>query len=115
MKQKANIKVEQNSLENLILLGKDKLINIELEYPTENGKIEASAKIKQLTMRELQNLDVANPNLRTNIEILKKALFQQDGTEFTEDLILSLPIGVVNAIAEKILEISGVNEDLKKY
>ena len=43
------IEVEETNLEDLILLGEDKLINIIIEYPTENGTTTAKAKIKQLT------------------------------------------------------------------
>ena len=115
MNEKAKIQIEENSLENLILLGKDKLINIEIDYPTENGRVKASAKITQLTMEELKNLDITTPNLKTNLEILSKSLFKQDDTPFEKELLLELPVGVVNAVSEKILEISGVDTDLKKH
>lgn len=115
MEEKAKILVEKPTLESLVLLGKDKLINIEIEYPTENGTQTASAKIKQLTMEELQNIDMNDPSFKTNVEILSKSLFKEDGTPFEPELILMLPVGIVNAISEKILEISGVNDDLKKH
>ena len=114
MTENAKIRVEEVSLESLVLLGKDKLIDVDIEYPTETGVTRASAKIKQLTMEELKNIDVTEANFRTNLEILKKSLFKQDGTPFEPDLILALPIGVVNALSEKILEISGVNQEVKK-
>ena len=108
----AVIKMEETNLEDLILLGEDKLINITIEYPTENGKVKAKAKIKQLTMRELKNLDLQKPTLETNVTILSKALFKQDDAPFEKELILALPVGVVNAISEKIMEISGVNQNM---
>lgn len=108
----AVIKMEETNLEDLILLGEDKLIDITIEYPTENGKIKAKAKIKQLTMRELKNIDLQNPSLETNISILTKALFKQDDTPFEKELILALPVGVVNAVSEKIMEVSGVHQDM---
>ena len=104
------IEVEETSLEDLILLGEDKLINITIEYPTENGKVKAKAKIKQLTMKELKNIDLRNITTETSIEILTKALFQQNGEPFSEDLILSLPIGVVNEISNEIMRISGTEK-----
>ena len=64
------INVEETNLEDLILLGEDKLINIVIEYPTETGRVKAKAKIKQLTMKELKNLDLENPSFETNIKIL---------------------------------------------
>ena len=108
----AVIKMEETSLEDLILLGEDKLINITIEYPSENGKVKAKAKIKQLTMRELKNINLEKPSLETNVVILSKALFKQDDSPFEKELILALPVGVVNAISEKIMEVSGVNQDM---
>lgn len=109
------IKVEETNLEDLILLGEDKLIDIEIEFPQGENRIKAKAKIKPLTMKELKNINVNSKSLETNIEILSKSLFKQDGTVFDKELILDLPVGVVNAISEKIMEVSGVDTDLKKY
>ena len=108
----AKIDVEETSLEDLILLGEDKLVNILIEYPTENGNVTAKAKIKQLTMKEIRNLDLQNPGLETNVIILTKALFKQDGSPFDKNLILSLPVGVVNAITREIMKISGADQDM---
>lgn len=108
----AKIQVEETNLEDLILLGDEKLIDITIEYPTENGKVKAKAKIKQLTMKELKNIDLQNPSLETNIKILSQALFKQDNTAFSNELILALPVGVVNAISAEIMKISGVNQDM---
>lgn len=110
-----NIKVEETNLEDLILLGEDKLIDMEIEYPTENGKIRAKTKIKQLTMKELRNIDVNNIDLETSVKILNKSLYTQNGEPFNQELILALPVGVVFAITQKIMEISGVDVDLKKH
>lgn len=108
----AKIQVEESNLEDLILLGEDKLIDITIEYPTETGKVKAKAKIKQLTMKELKNIDLQNLSLETNIKILNKALFKQDDTAFSKELILALPVGVVNAISAEIMKISGVDRDM---
>ena len=108
----AKIQVEETNLEDLILLGEDKLVNVTIEYPTETGKVKAKATIKQLTMKELKNIDLENPSLETNIRILSQALFKQDGTTFTKELILALPIGVVNAISAEVMKISGVEKDM---
>ena len=105
------IDVEETNLEDLILLGEDKLINIIIEYPTETDTVKVKAKIKQLTMKELRNIDVSNPSLETNVNILSKALFKQDETPFSKDLILALPVGVVNAITKEILKVSGVDRE----
>ena len=107
------IEVEEVGLEELILLGEDKLVNILIEYPNvETGEIvKAKAKIKQLTMKELRNIDLNRITLEISVDILTKSLFKQDGTPFSKELILNLPIGVVRKITNKILEISGVGDD----
>ena len=110
-----NLEVEEINLEDLILLGDDKLINISITYPEErDGKIKmikTKAKIKQLTMKELRNLNLDKINLETVIHILQKALFKQDETAFDKNLILDLPIGVCFAISKEIMRISGVDEN----
>ena len=108
----ARIQVEETNLEDLILLGEDKLINVVIEYPTETGKVKAKAKIKQLTMKELKNIDLQNPSLETNIKILEKSLYTQEDTPFSKDLILALPVGVVNVISSEIMKLSGVDVDM---
>lgn len=110
-----NLEVEEINLEDLILLGDDKLINISITYPEERDgtikMIKTKAKIKQLTMKELRNLNLDKINLETVINILQKALFKQDGTAFDKNLILDLPIGVCFAISKEIMRISGVEEN----
>lgn len=107
------VEVEEVGLEDLILLGEDKLVNILIEYPNvETGDmVKAKAKIKQLTMKELRNIDLNRITLEISVDILNKSLFKQDGTPFSKELILNLPIGVVRKITNKILEISGVGDD----
>ena len=107
-----NIKVEETNLEDLILLGEDKLVNITIEFPSEKGQVKAKAKIKQLTMKEFKSIDLNKQDLETSVEILEKALFTSEGEPFSKELILKLPIGVVYAITKEILELSGVDKDL---
>ena len=102
------IEIEETNLEDLILLGEDKLIDILITYPTDEGNRSAKAKIKQLTIKELRNINLEKITTETSIEILNKGLFKQDGTPFGKNLILNLPIGVVNAIGNEILRVSGV-------
>lgn len=106
------IKVEETNLEDLILLGEDKLVNITIEFPSEKGQIKAKAKIKQLTMKEFKGIDLNKQDLESSVEILEKALYTSDGEPFSKDLILKLPIGVLYAITEEILKLSGVNKDM---
>ena len=111
---KVLIEVDEVALEDLILLGEDKLINILVEYPQEDNDIvkivKTKAKIKQLTLKELKNVNLNNVDIDVCINILRKALFQQDGTAFTQNLILALPVGVCFAITREIMKISGVDE-----
>ncbi len=111
-----NLEVEEVSLEDLIILGNDKLINISITYPEEKDEtirmVKTKAKIKQLTMKQIKNLNVNSTNLENIMIILKKALYTQEEKAFTEDLILELPIGVCIAIAKEIMRISGVEKDL---
>ena len=107
------LEVEETNLEDLIILGTDKLINILITYPEEvDGKIEmieTRAKIKQLTIRDLKNIDLDNFNIEIVAKVLRKALFTQEEKPFGEKLILDAPIGVCIAIAKEIMRISGVD------
>mgnify|MGYP007092187971 CR=1 FL=1 len=47
----------------------------------------------------------------SNILILEHALFKQNKSNFTREELLVIPLGVVNAISNKILEVSGVDID----
>lgn len=110
------IEVEETNLEDLILLGEDKKIPIEIEFPKTDGTtIKTKALVKQLTLKEMNDLQINQSRLvETNVEVLEKALFKTTGDNFTREEILSLPIGVVNAISEKIMELSGMNMDYSK-
>ena len=119
----AKIEIDEMNLEDLIVLGNDKLMNISIEYPLENEEgdvvrmVRTKAKIKQLTMKELKNINLNRIDLETSVNILKKSLFQQDETPFSRELILNLPVGVSIAITREILRISGVNneDDIKGF
>ena len=102
---------EEVNLEELLLLGDDKKIPIIISFPLDNGStVKAKALVKQLTMKEIDNLklDKKKSPLEISLLILENSLFRQDNTLFKEEELLSLPIGVVNAIGNKILELSGV-------
>lgn len=97
------------NLEDLIILGDDTKIPIIIKFPKPNGeKVTAKALVKQLTLKELGDLRTNQNVAKANTTILEKSLFKQDGTSFTAKEINSLPIGVVNAIANKVMELSGV-------
>ena len=119
----AKIEIDEMNLEDLIVLGNDKLINISIEYPRENEDgdvietVKTRAKIKQLTMKELKNINLNRIDLDTSVNILKKSLFKQDETPFSRELIINLPVGVLISITREILRISGVNneDDIKGF
>ena len=104
---------EEVKLEDLILLGDDKKIPIIVEFPKNDGtKINTKAFVKQLTLKELNHVQINQSNIwESNIDILSKALFKSTGDNFTREELLNFPIGVVNAIASKIMELSGVEID----
>ena len=104
---------EEVNLEELLVLGEDKLIPIEITFPKADGNtVKAKALIKQLTLKELDNIKLNNASVfESNILILEHALFKQNKSNFTREELLVIPLGVVNAISNKILEVSGVDID----
>ena len=115
-----NLKVDEFDLEDLIILGDDKKIPIHITFPKTDGtKVRAKALIKQLTLKELDNLKINNTDvLETNMVILQRALFKTNGENFNKEELSVLPVGVVNAISNKILELSGIefpNQQLKDF
>lgn len=118
---KINIEVDEVNLEDLLILGDEKKIPIEVEFPLEDGSkmVKSKAMIKQLTLKEVNKLNLKKNAtlLQQNIAILERALFTVNEEPFPKDKLMILPIGVANAIAEKILEISGVDveETLRNF
>lgn len=104
------------NLEDLIILGDDKKIPITITFPKGNGEnVKAKALIKQLTLKELGNVNTKNNNLLdTSKLILRKALFKQDGSLFSDAEIEVLPVGVIIAISNRIMEVSGMEEFMQQ-
>lgn len=108
-----NLNITENDLEiyeleQLITNGIEEKVPIEINY---NGQ-EFGAMIRPLTSIEWNNATTkANRNPQTNIEVelLKLALYNKDGTEFNKELIPKLPAGVSSTIMKEIANISGVN------
>ena len=100
------------NLEDLIILGDDKKIPITITFPKGDGEsVKAKALIKQLTLKELGNVNTKNNNLLdTSKLILRKALFKQDGALFSDAEIEVLPVGVIVAISNRIMEVSGMED-----
>lgn len=108
--KKVEVTTDEFNLEDLIVLGDSKKIPIHIIYPNDDGtKSKAKALVKQLTLTELDNVKFKGNSLESSMFILKKALFKQNGDTFTNAELRALPIGVVNAVSNKILELSGVD------
>ena len=107
---KVEVEADEVGLEELIVLGEAKKIPIHIIYPNDDGtKSKAKALVKQLTLKELDGLNYTGNNLGTfNKKILKKAFFKSTGEHFTPEELNTLPLGVVSAVSDKILELSGV-------
>ena len=77
------IEVDEVNLEDLIILGEDKLFNISIEYPeeTDDGLIKivrTKDKINQLTIKELKNIDINNVDINNvaNIRDMRDIFFE---------------------------------------
>ena len=111
LEQLATVETEEVNLEDLLVLGEEKHIPIHITFPNPDGETTSNAKalIKQLTLKELNRIQISNDVASSNMSILERALFKQNGDTFSRSELEVLPIGVVNAIATKILEVSGVD------
>ena len=108
----ATVTADEVNLEDLLVLGEDKKIAIHISFPNPDGETSSQAKalIKQLTLKELDDIKISGTTVsESNMNILQRALFKQNGDTFSRRELQALPIGVVNAIATKILEVSGVD------
>lgn len=109
---KIKLEVEEVGLEDLIILGESKKIPIHMEYPNQDGsKTSAKALVKQLTLKEIDKLKLKKglPVLEINKRILKLGLYKSTGEPFTFEELDYLPIGLVEALANKISELSGAD------
>ena len=110
---KPSVEVEEVGLEDLIVLGESKKVPIRITYSNDDGtKTRAKALIRQLTLKEMNNLQYNQKRLGNfYAAILKKALFKSDGTPFTMAELEYLPVGVVKEISRQIMDISGMDAD----
>lgn len=106
--------LEINSTKNIVTLeqavteGKDALIPFEFEYP--NLDLIVQVKIKPLTTEESQDAGqlAKTSGLPVDIELLKKSVFNPDGSSISEEILEPLPAGVVNKLVLKVAEVSGI-------
>ena len=67
-------------------------------------------KIKPLTTEESQDAGqlAKTSGLPVDIELLKKSVFNPDGSIISEEILEPLPAGVVNKLVLKVAEVSGI-------
>ena len=106
--------LEINSTKNIVTLeqavteGKDALIPFNFEYP--NSDLIVEVKVKPLTTEESQDAGqlAKTSGLPVDIELLKKSVFNPDGSSISEEILEPLPAGVVNKLVLKVAEVSGI-------
>lgn len=107
---KENVKI--NTIESLITAGIENIIPATVSYLGEEYAVDikplSSNQMNQINSNFLRN----KQNLNISIQICLKGMVKADGGNFTEEELLRLPSGVVDAIAKEIGIVSGtVNED----
>lgn len=103
---------KEYSLEELILLGEDAKTPIIIQYPLPDGRVvKAKAFVKQLTMKELSNVDLTGNDVKSAMSILQRALFKENGDTFKKAELEVLPIGVIREVANLIMRLSGMDEN----
>ena len=116
MNDDAKIEIDELNLEDLLVLGDETTITISISYPREDGTlVRAKAYVKQLTLKEVKNLKLNDKNYyEIVLNILQKTLFKSDKSNYTNEELLLLPVGVLKALIDKIFELSGFTDDDKK-
>lgn len=107
---KENVKI--NTIESLITAGIENIIPATVSYLGEEYAVDikplSSNQMNQINSNFLRN----KQNLNISIQICLKGMVKADGGNFTEEELLRLPSGVVDAIAKEIGIVSGtVNEN----
>lgn len=98
------------TLEQAILQGGNALVPFEFDYPNTDFVVEV--KLKPITSGELSDAGQRakiNPESTVDLEVLKIAVFNVDETSFDDDIIMSLPAGVVFDLVWQIFDISGLD------
>lgn len=102
-------------LETLILEGANARIPVTFDYPKPNGEfVELTCCLKPLTSTEVDNarrLALKTRGTTAEIEMLKRGLYTKEGEQFPPELIPKMVSGVVDALVQKLLELSGVKID----
>lgn len=118
--EQLNKETDLKELESLIIQGADARIPIVFDltlYDKKNEQMRTETVkcyLKPLTSTEVQNSQrtaIKFKNTTLQIELLKKGMFDSNDEHFNQALIEALPSGTIDKLAEKLLEISGVEID----
>ena len=118
--ENTKIEVEEINLEDLIVVGEECHTPCLIQFPLPNGEIvKSKALIKQITVRELKKMKISKKDdeLEICVKVVERGLLKKDESNFSREELLYLPIGVLRSLANKILELSGINmdEELKNF
>ena len=123
MQDDVNLEIDNREfdLETLIVDGAKARIPIEVEFPIyhEDGTMtyeKRGAVVKPLKSHELTNasqIGLRVDDTDVNTEIVKAGLCRKDGSAYPPGVVESFPAGVITALANKILDVSGVKPDKK--
>lgn len=108
------IEHEVLDIEDLFLTGKDKKTNIII---TVEGRGDFKALITPVTYGQIKKLQTTDENEIADY-VLKNHFFKPKGTGFTEEELDLLPAGILKAVVETIMDISGLNitdKDIKTF
>lgn len=121
MQDDVNLEIDNRELdlERLIVDGANARIPVEVEFPIyhEDGRMtyeKYGVTIKPLKSSELNNatqIGLADDDTDVNTEIVKRGLCRKNGELFPPAVAEQLPAGVINALVEKIFEVSGIKTD----
>ena len=117
LNQLTNNDLEMFELENLITDGADARIPLEVNFPVyKDGKMtykKYGVIIRPITSAELNNatkIGLKDNNSDVNTEVVKKGLLTKNNENYPAEIVEKLPVGVINELATKICEVSGIQQ-----
>ena len=117
LNQLTNNDLEMFDLENLITDGANARIPLEVNFPVyKDGKMTTKKYgviIRPITSAELNNatkIGIKDNNSDVNTEVVKKGLLTKNNENYPAEIVEKLPVGVINELATKICEVSGIQQ-----
>ena len=117
LNQLTNNDLEMFELENLITDGADARIPLEVNFPVyKDGKMTTKKYgviIRPITSAELNNatkIGLKDNNSDVNTEMVKKEILTKNNQNYPTKKKKKLPVGVINELATKICEVSGIQQ-----